>query len=81
MNVTHWLVVLCTVVVVVWSIVRLIQHTSLFNLLFLFYPYVLTSSCLTNLTLLAFTSQVATLSIVVWIHVGAQAKPSEVSAS
>lgn len=40
MNLTHWLVVLCTVVVIAWSIVRLVQHTSLFNLLFLFYPYV-----------------------------------------
>ena len=39
-NLTHWLVLLFTVMVVALPIVRLIQNTSLFNLLFLVYPYV-----------------------------------------
>ena len=31
-------VVLCTVLVIVWSAIELLSNTSLFNLLFLFYP-------------------------------------------
>ena len=37
-NVKHVMVVICTLLVILWSVVRLIEHTSLFNLLFLFYP-------------------------------------------
>ena len=34
------LVVVATVLVIVWSAIKLISNTSLFNLLFLFYPLV-----------------------------------------
>ena len=34
------MVVVCTVLVIVWSAIELVRNTSLFNLLFLFYPYV-----------------------------------------
>ena len=37
-NLKHVMVVLCTFLVIIWSVVRLIEQTSLFNLLFLFYP-------------------------------------------
>ena len=46
----HWLqlrkvlVVVATVLVIVWSAIKLISNTSLFNLLFLFYPLVTTSN-------------------------------------
>ena len=40
LTLTHLLVALCALLVIVWSVVRLVQHTSLYNLLFLFYPYV-----------------------------------------
>lgn len=39
-HVKRLMVVLCTLLVILWSVVRLIQHTPLFNLLFLFYPWV-----------------------------------------
>ena len=38
LNFKRWMVVACTLLVIAWSVVRLIQQTSLFNLLFLFYP-------------------------------------------
>lgn len=37
-NLRRAIVVACTLLVILWSVVRLIQKTSLFNLLFLFYP-------------------------------------------
>jgi len=40
LNFKRWMVVACTLLVIAWSVVRLIQQTSLFNLLFLFYPWV-----------------------------------------
>ena len=38
LNFKRWMVVVCTLLVIAWSVVRLVQQTSLFNLLFLFYP-------------------------------------------
>ena len=38
LNFKRWMVVACTLLVIAWSVVRLVQQTSLFNLLFLFYP-------------------------------------------
>ena len=37
-NLKRWSVGGCTLAVIAWSVVRLVQNTSLFNLLFLFYP-------------------------------------------
>lgn len=37
----RWVTAVCTLLVILWSVVRVIQQTSLFNLLFLFYPLLL----------------------------------------
>jgi len=66
LNFKRWMVVACTLylLVIVWSVVRLIQQTSLFNLTFLLYPWsniccpsILHHTCIVTLTAVIFPGQ------------------------